>query len=161
MMEVFDSKGRRYSEDEFAKLRQLIEEPVMQAIHDLEHFVLAEGETLILRCTRAISNDELVAMRGMLEKYLPGRPVIVLPPDIEMCAGKLEVWGTPTVDEEATAAELERHRRDTIHRNYDNGRMVYARDAEGEVFVVQRAAYPHTIDFDRFTYALTEKELRQ
>lgn len=133
----------------------------MRNIEDLEHFVLAEGETLILRCTRPISDKELACMRSVIDKFLPGRPVLVLPPDIEVCAGKLEVWGADPGAGEPDDAEVEQHRRDTIRRNYDNGRTVYVRDLEGEVFLVHRAAYPHTFDFDLYTYALTEKELRQ
>lgn len=156
MLEVFDSQGRRYTEDEFYKLRQLIEEPVMRVIHDLQHFVLGENETLILRCTRPMSAEQLHHMRAVIEHALPGRPVLVLPPEVEVCAGEIEVFGVDhgKGDDGPTQEDIDAARKE-ITDAYDAGRTVWGREGN-EWFYIHRAANPHTFDWDQYAYSLTK-----
>lgn len=133
----------------------------MRTIEDLQHFVLAEGETLILRCKIPPSEDQLQKMRKAIEHLLPGRPVIILPPEIEVCAGQLEVWGVEDdAHAEADMQTQEQVRRDNIMQAYTNGKTVWARDADGQVFYIQIAANPHTFDWGTYSYGLTAKDVR-
>lgn len=129
----------------------------MRTIDDLEHFVLVEGETLILRCTRMFSQDELQYMRSLIDRFLPGRPVLVLPPDIEVCAGKLEVFGGEVVIEEEDA---EAGRRNAIEFAYSDGKVIWVRDGDGQVFMAQLFLNPHTFDWCKYVYGFTEKDVR-
>ena len=125
----------------------------MRSIDDLEHFVLAEGETLILRTTRLLSMDQIQRMREHVERCLPGRPVLVLPPDIEVMAGKIEVFGvdTPTVTQDDIDAQLKE-----ITDAYCSARRVWVQDGDGEWLYVHVSANPHTFDFTRYNYSLTK-----
>ncbi len=120
----------------------------MRNIEDLEHFVLGEGETLILRMTRPINNDQLAYLRNLVNTALPGRPVMILPSDIEVCAGVLEIMGGPQLDPEdaATFDEIEAQRRAEIEQAYEDGRMVYCKDVNNAYgwFYVHKEANPIT-----------------
>lgn len=130
----------------------------MRNIEDLEHFVLAEGETLILRCTRHFSHDQLVQMRATIERYLPGRPVLILPPEIEVCAGRLEVFGVDMGSEEESAAAAEQVRRRHIEKAYYDGKMVWVRDGV-EIFTIHSVTNPQVFDWDKYQYGLTRKDV--
>jgi hypothetical protein len=129
----------------------------MRTIGDLEHFVLAEGETLILRLTRNFSEEQLAQMRHAIKAALPGRPVLVLPPEVEVCAGKIEVFGVdPGRDERSTPTQEDIDaQRKAIKDAYCVGRTVYARSDEGW-FYVHHTANPHVFDWSKFDYSLTK-----
>jgi hypothetical protein len=131
----------------------------MRTIEDLEHFVLAEGESLILRLTRQVTNEQLHQMRETIGRFLPGRPVLVLPPEVEVYAGKLEVFGvdhgagdelsTPTAEDVAAA-------RKEIEDAYDSFRIVYVlEDGDRDWWYIQKHQNPHTFNWDRYNYSLT------
>lgn len=131
----------------------------MRNINDLDHFVLAEGETLILRCKVPLSDEQLADARGLIESVLPGRPVIVLPPEIEVMAGKLEVFGAEEqAQSEADQETQEQVHRDIIERSYHDGKTIYVMDpANNERWYVHHTANPTTFNWDRYKYSLTTR----
>lgn len=62
-------------------------------IKDMEHFKLAEGETLILRAKFPLPAAQVERLSEMAHRALPGRRVLVLDSAIEVMAGKAETDG--------------------------------------------------------------------
>ncbi len=62
-------------------------------IKDMEHFKLAEGETLILRAKFPLSAAQVERLSEMAHRALPGRRVLVLDSTIEVMACKAETDG--------------------------------------------------------------------
>jgi hypothetical protein len=129
----------------------------MRTIEDLQHFVLAEGETLILRPSKLLSQEQLTRMREGIERMLPGRPVLVLSPEIEVMAGPLEIMGMDLgVDEGPTQEDIDAARK-LITDDYDRNCNVYVYDREDrEWFVVHQQHNPHTFEWDKYDYRLTK-----
>lgn len=128
----------------------------MRAIEDLEHFVLAEGETLILRMTRMYSEEQLQHTREMIDRHLPGRPVLVLPPDVEVRAGKIEVFGVDLAGEGPTQEDVDATRKDVTDA-YTCGHMVCFRriDSDREQWMhAHHIVNPHTFDWGEYEYRL-------
>lgn len=137
----------------------------MRTIDDLEHFVLGEGETLILRFKRPVAQEVIETARAAIAKNLPGRPVVVLPSEVEVCAGVVEVMGAPPdalCDESPEVQEQER--RDMIEAAYDKGMTVWCREAAegGMWFYIHRQANSITrFDWDLYDYSLTKPARRE
>lgn len=134
----------------------------MYPINDFEHFVLQVGETLILRCKTHPDVEQLAKMREAIERALPGQPVLVLPPELEVFAGTLEVFGVdhgggdeishPT-QEDIDAARKE------IQDAYNDGRSVWLQDeSTGTEWVVMHKHYNPIAewDWDTTRYSLTK-----
>ena len=138
----------------------------MRDINDLDHFVLAPGETLILRLRRATSEADLQQMRTNIERALPGRTVMVLPPEVDVCAGKIEMWGVgePAADSSPEAmAALEGDRRRDIEKAYAAGKVAYTwrRSHPDQVYAIQQHANPINkdgFDWDNYQYSLTKPQ---
>lgn len=132
----------------------------MRNIEDLDHFVLAEGETLILRSRVALSDADLHRMRADIERILPGRPVMMLPPEIEVHAGKLEVFGAEVQPgEDSEAAEAARRRQ--VETAYYDNRVIWARE-DGEIFMAHKHNTPLVSfrwDAPGCAYGLTRKDV--
>ena len=128
----------------------------MREIQDLEHFVLQPGETLILRCKRHVTEETLARMRESVAKL--GTGVIVLPPDIEAFAGKIEVFGVdhgerqPTQDDN-NAPDI----CDVVQQAYDAGKIVWGLDSTGW-FCIHHTLYPHQFDWNQYDYRLTKPQ---
>jgi len=122
----------------------------------MEHFVLAEGETLILRCRRMLSDQELQRAREAVKHALPGRPVLILPPEVDVCAGVIEVFGVDPGkgDDGPTQEDIDAARAE-IQTAYTLGKTVYAMEGDEEFFV-HRSLNPHTFDWNKYRYSLTK-----
>lgn len=120
----------------------------MRTIEDLEHFVLAPGETLILRSRKPLSDEQLLRMRAVVDRVLPGRPVMVLPPEMDVCAGMIEVFGAdPGTDEHATGPTAEEQQaalRQEIAQAYADNQRVYIR-VDGEWFWIHQHLNPYSL----------------
>lgn len=131
----------------------------MRDIKDLEHFVLQEGETLILRTTCPLSPEQLAMMRKMIDRHLPGRPVLVLPPEVQVCAGRLEVMGVPAdAPSSITQEEIDVARKE-ITDAYADGRSIYVQDASVAPEWVMMHKHYNPIaewDWDGTRYSLTK-----
>lgn len=130
----------------------------MRTLNDLEHFVLAPGETLILRFKVHLSNAELERVRADVERVLPNRPVLCLGPDAEVHAGMIEVMGQPEVaaasDDDITAQRAE------IMAAYNAGKTIWMQDEnDTEWFQIHRTANPHTFAWDHCNYSLHKPKL--
>lgn len=129
----------------------------MRDIHDLEHFVLGEKETLILRMRAHLTAEELDNVRRVIARNLPGRPVIVLPPEVDVYAGELEVWGAPqqAAQEEPTQEAIVAAR-DTIRAAYHMGKIIWANEGDGW-YALQNQVNPHShFDWDAVRYSLNK-----
>lgn len=128
----------------------------MRTIEDLEHFVLAEGETLILRSRRHMSESEIAHARFLLDRFLPDRPVLLLPPEMDVMAGRIEVFGVDPGkgDDGPTQEDIDAERVE-IETAYVSGKTVYASEGDDEFFV-HRSLNPHTFDWNKYRYSLTK-----
>ena len=131
----------------------------MRELNDLEHFVLQPGELLILRCKVPISEEALQRVRDSLKRHGLER-VLVLPPDVEVMAGEIELI---TADSERPPVPTEEDveaLRNELKQRYMEGRTLYAWELgkRDGWFVIHHVFNPHTFDFDRFTYNLTKPE---
>lgn len=138
----------------------------MREIKDLEHFVLAPGETLILRLRHEVDAHHMELMRKTIDHMFPGQRVLVLSSDIDVMAGQIEVLGGSALsaeDEARAAADMEtqRHVHEwEIDEAYRNGRVLYGKlldDPNNEGwFSIHRSLYPHPLfDLDKYEYSLT------
>jgi hypothetical protein len=130
----------------------------MIEINDFEHFVLQPGEVLILRSKRMLSTEEMGRAKQALEAALPGRPVLVLSPDMEVMAGVVEVFGAEEdegreqLDKDAIATE-----RALIEQAYQDGKLVYGWNRKDkEPFFVHVRSNPEVFDWDKNDYSLTK-----
>lgn len=133
----------------------------MRNLEDLQHFVLQPDEVLILRCTRHFSPEQLEAMRQVINRHLPGRTVLVLPPDIEVHAGVLEVMGatSPMSSTELTQDEIDAMRAE-IQAVYDSGQIIYANEGGGW-FGCHKSSNPiGAWDWERVRYSLTKPKMQ-
>lgn len=121
----------------------------MQTIHDLEHFVLQDGETLILRARRPLSQEQMAWMQDFLDKRKV-QAVVIAGPDFDIMAGVLSNL-VPDDDAQAHA--------DAVCDAYDAGKIVWCRSAEGgDWFQIQRISNPLTIDFTNWCYSLEKPD---
>lgn len=125
----------------------------MRELSDFEHFVLQEGETLILRSKRVLSMEQVERFRADIERVLPGRPVLFLPPEVEVYAGQLEVFGAQPATAAASDDDIAAQRAE-LQAAYNAGRTVWVRDEGDDWFQVHRTANPHTFDWGKHDYAL-------
>lgn len=125
----------------------------MRELSDFEHFVPREGETLILRSKRVLSMEEVERFRADIERVLPGRPVLFLPPEVEVYAGQLEVFGAQPATAAASDDDIAAQRAELLSA-YNAGKSVWAQDSDGEWFYVHRNANPHVFDWEAYNYAL-------
>lgn len=133
----------------------------MRKIEDLEHFVLQEGETLILRCTKNLSPEQLYQWRKQIEETLPGRPVMILPPEVEVMAGQLVVFGVdPGAGDDMsgpTQEEIESARTEIVEAYY-GGKMIYCSTPGSRDWFfahIHQSPVELPFDWDNTLYSLT------
>ncbi len=124
-------------------------------ILDLEHFVLRDGETLILRYTSHPTAEQIAQMRAAIGHALPDAAVLVLPPTVEVMAGVIDVVA-PEQEQEERA-----HIKAAIMDAYDMGKMVYfcpIGDTASGWLMAHKVAAPHPLfDWTANHYSLTSK----
>jgi hypothetical protein len=133
----------------------------MRALQDMEHFALREGETLILRFKTPPSHEMLENARRIVAHALPGAKVLVLPPDVEVYAGNIEVFGVDLAREEGPTQEDIEAARAEIKDAYEGGSTIYLNDAStGDDWVAMHKHYNPIAQWDWETtrYRLTPKK---
>ena len=125
----------------------------MRSINDLEHFVLQPGEQLILRCRTHLNQEQLAHMRNAIERA-GFKNVLVLPPDIDVMAGQLELMGEDEPPDEDKEAEI-RQVQENLQHAYLTSRIVEYREFPWDEWsTAHRVVAPHNFDFGRYEYRL-------
>jgi len=131
----------------------------MRDINDLEHFVLQPGEMLILRSKRYLSMEEMQFWADKL-KHHKIEPVLILPPDMDVMAGTMEVISASTVEAPELSQEEIDSMRTQVKGAYEDGRIVEYREAgnpRAEWIGAHLHASPHLFNFNKYEYRIPSR----